>query len=136
MTLSRKIAHDILVRWPFVDTIRHRLRCPRCAKVGTWKPRGPVIRESSPAADVCGGYTEKVQLRFPGYSRRARNYAGYVKRRWLCKWCGLYDGQDEDDTDAFVDPERRVWSLIDALTDQETAWLPLEKWTDADPWAG
>jgi len=47
--------------------MRDRLRCPDCDKVGTWKPHGSRIFDSTDTRQV---------------------------RRWLCKWCGYYYGPE------------------------------------------
>jgi hypothetical protein len=61
----------------------NRLRCPRCGAVGTWKPREPVRDERSGAM---------------------RPF------RWLCKWCGYYDGP-EGQKQCCVDTVDRVWKF-------------------------
>lgn len=47
--------------------LRDRLRCPECRAVGTWKPHGGWLDRED---------TRKV-------------------RRWMCKWCGLYQGPED-----------------------------------------
>src|SRR5207253_1087306 len=46
--------------------LRDRLRCPHCGAVGTWKPHGGWL-----------DFSDKRRV-----------------RRWLCKWCGWYEGPE------------------------------------------
>lgn len=64
--------------------VRDRLRCPQCRAVGTWKPHGSQIE---------------------------RHFYGDIPvRRWLCKWCGYYNGP-LGRVVAYPDPASRVWTL-------------------------
>jgi len=64
--------------------MRDRLRCPRCRKVGTWKPHG--------------GWLDRED--------------GRKVRRWLCKWCGHYVGPEGEKQGRFH-PVRKHWVLDD-----------------------
>jgi len=57
------VMHFVLSLLPY---FRHRLRCPACEGVGTFKSHGSVFDHED---------TRKV-------------------RRWLCKWCGYYYGPE------------------------------------------
>lgn len=74
--------HDLLFVVLKITTLRDRLRCPRCSKVGTWKIHGGLMGD---------GNRDKV-------------------RRWLCKWCGHYIGP-EGIQQAVIDPKRGHWTL-------------------------
>lgn len=63
--------------------IRDRLRCPDCKAVGTWKPHG---------------------------TRSARRNGDRPARRWLCKYCGHYEGP-EGVLRCWPDPKLKVWVL-------------------------
>lgn len=65
-----------------VPWLRDRMRCPRCRAVGTWKPHG--------------GFFDKLDVK--------------RKRRWLCKWCGLYVGPEGTQT---AYPGTSVWQLVE-----------------------
>jgi hypothetical protein len=115
VTLPRAILHDILISRPFIWYFRDRLRCPTCRKVGTWKPRGPVGRADG----------------------------RIIKRRWLCKWCGAYDGEGERDTGAFINKVKGYWDIRSCHSDE--SW-PQVEWRKpphnrpedvaCDPWLG
>jgi hypothetical protein len=64
--------------WDFLRIfgLRDRKRCPACTAVGTYKPHG--------------GWLEGVKG---------------PRRRWLCKWCGLYEN------DEFITVARPVFVL-------------------------
>lgn len=64
--------------------LRDRLRCPYCNAVGTWKPHGT------------------WSARIFSHDRSAR--------RWLCKWCGMYEGH-EGIVHAYPCGETHVWRL-------------------------
>jgi len=68
--------------------MRDRLRCPYCARVGTWKPHPRGLANPGPC------------------------------RRWLCKWCGYYDGEDGLSFGLF-DTEKGVWVLRRDVTPSE-----------------
>lgn len=70
--------------WNSLFGLRGRLRCPHCGATGTWAPHG-------------------------GFWDRVRSGDRPV-RRWLCKWCGYYNGP-EGELFGFPDKERGVWSL-------------------------
>ena len=74
--------HDLLFAFLRVTTLRDRMRCPCCGKVGTWKIHGGLL----------------------GGGGRAHC------RRWLCKWCGLYYGP-EGPQRAHINPKRGHWTL-------------------------
>jgi hypothetical protein len=59
--------------------VRDRLRCPACRAVGTWKPHG-------------GWLDDKPHI-----------------RRWMCKWCGHYDGLEGEPIGGSV----VVYSIVD-----------------------
>jgi hypothetical protein len=67
MTLWWNIKHQFF-DWMMIVGLRDRLRCPQCKAVGTWKPHG--------------GWMDWED-------RRGRKH-----RRWLCKWCGYYEGME------------------------------------------
>jgi len=75
--------------WDFSRLVgmRDRLRCPGCGAVGTWKPHG--------------GWLDREDAR--------------KVRRWLCKWCGLYDGP-EGTTGAAVGANG-FWELREDISD-------------------
>ena len=82
------------VKHQFFDTLRFvglrdRLRCPSCKAVGTWKPHG--------------GWFDREDVR--------------KVRRWLCKWCGFYEGPERTNQ-AYVHPGG-PWSL-----DSMHGWTP------------
>ena len=66
--------------------LRARLRCPECKAVGTWKPHGTI----------------EARLR----------HEDIKVRRWLCKWCGYYNGP-RGSTRCYPDQESGVWALPD-----------------------
>lgn len=59
------IKHEFFDALRFVR-LRDRLRCPKCTAVGTWKPHG-------------GRWDNADQRRV---------------RRWMCKYCGHYEGPE------------------------------------------
>lgn len=64
--------------------LRDRLRCPNCRAVGTWKPHGTL------------------------WDRwRCNDRCTY---RWMCKWCGYYNGPEGTVT-AWPDPDAGCWTL-------------------------
>lgn len=72
--------HEKPVRWLFWHwwycrrlKTRGKLRCPACGVYGTWKPYGLF------------------------------SWQDRLVRRWLCKWCGFYDGTDG-----------RFWAYMDS----------------------
>lgn len=91
--------------WAKLVGMRDRLRCPHCGAVGTWKPHG--------------GWYDGLDLR--------------CVRRWLCKWCGGYDGP-EGVMAARYSAERGWWVLPD-----DEAWergvVPVDT-VEWDPWRG
>lgn len=93
--------------------MRDRLRCPRCRKVGTWKPHGA----------------------WP------KDWDDRPVRRWLCKWCGHYVGP-EGEKQARVHPSRGWW-LLDDDEAWKTGTTPERMMADAwpndnppNPWRG
>lgn len=122
MTRIQKIAHDVLLRWPFRNTIRNRLKCPTCWRIGTYKPRGAVMRGRGALAGTI------------------------IRRRWLCKWCGLYvsDHPDEPKQTAFIDKTVGAWALMsenppDVTTIGDDPLTPARLMTETwkiDPWGG
>lgn len=56
--------HTLLMMVPW---LRHRLRCPACDAIGTYKPHGGLLDRQD--------------------ERRVK--------RWLCKWCGFYWSKSE-----------------------------------------
>jgi hypothetical protein len=71
-TLLRALVHDAFMAVLRATGMRDRLRCPRCRRVGTWKPHG--------------GHFDAADVRSTA--------AGAPVRRWLCKWCGHYRGPE------------------------------------------
>lgn len=88
--------------------LRDRLRCPSCTAVGTWKPHGDPLS-------------------------RIR-YGDRPVRRWMCKFCGRYEGP-EGITRAWPRSETKVW-VVEApdFTDRELT--PLELIAPTWPWRG
>lgn len=84
------LGHELFYALRFVG-LRDRFRCPECRAVGTWKPHGGVV--------------DKVYDRItaPGETYR-------TTRRWLCKYCGFYEGP-EGQLRAHPDRERPWWVL-------------------------
>jgi hypothetical protein len=78
--------------------LRDRLRCPKCRKVGTWKPHG--------------GWLDFDDTR--------------GARRWLCKWCGHYVGPEGVRT-AGVDFDKGCWDLGATYT-PATAGMNCDPW--------
>ena len=64
--------------------LRQRLRCPYCDAIGTWKPHGT-------------------------FTARIRHKDRPV-RRWLCKFCGMYNGP-EGEVQAYPEARRGCWVL-------------------------
>lgn len=137
VTWWRKVAHDLLLLWPLRDTLRNHLTCPRCGKIGTWKPRGGIIRPDTESSSKCGGYVNLTKLRWQGPMslRSAKRLPGYIARRWLCKWCGFYDGQGEIENMAFVNDDKKVWSFASDIPESIEKWTPNDRF-DVDPWNG
>jgi allantoicase len=81
MTFSLTLKHCF---FDFIRLIgmRDRLRCPKCAAVGTWKPHGGWLD---------GDDKRKV-------------------RRWMCKWCGYYVGP-EGEKIVGLDSDKGCWTL-------------------------
>lgn len=104
------VTHELWAALRFVG-MRDRLRCPRCGKVGTWKPHG-------------GWYDRRH-----GDSRAVR--------RWLCKWCGLYRGP-EGELDAFPSTETGAWALPGWAEREPTPAEAIESFygRSIDPWRG
>ena len=73
-------------RIPVLRLIRSRRSCPNCKGIGTWKCYG-------------GPFRPKIDQK-PGPSRR-----------WLCKYCGKYDGEDYGESWAFADRDRGCWTV-------------------------
>ena len=86
--------------------MRDRLRCPRCRKVGTWKPHG--------------GWLDRED--------------GRKVRRWLCKWCGSYHGP-EGRMQARIGATRGWWILPDD-PEWDEGKTPAGILVNADPWRG
>jgi hypothetical protein len=90
--------------------LRDRLRCPWCHAVGTWKPHGTLWE---------------------------RRLGDRPVRRWMCKWCGYYNGPE---------PERwcspggtsGVWEIRDASPGQlhTPRWVVEEELGRVNPWHG
>lgn len=70
--------------------LRDRFRCPSCRAVGTWKPHGGVL---DGLVDRIHGEVNKRLV-----------------RRWLCKYCGHYEGP-EGTLQAWPDLDRGWWVL-------------------------
>ncbi len=103
-----------LMRWfCLIDAVtrvvgaRHRLRCPRCRAVGTWKPHG--------------GWFE-------------RSHAYHVPR-WLCKWCGLYFRADLPNCIGEAHLGATVWEEGEGATPMSHC-RRAEGDGYYDPWAG
>lgn len=83
------IKHE-LFSWLIIIGMRDRHRCPQCLAVGTWKPHGhPWDKADRPA------------------------------RRWMCKWCGLYDGPEET-KQVYINLDKGYWDFPCNLTEFET----------------
>lgn len=93
----------------YLTTLRHRLRCPRCRAVGTFKPHGGVVDEF-----VARWSGEVVIKREPEPGEIGIRQV----RRWLCKFCGLYWGP-EGTVQAFI-PTDRPWWVLPAPFDPES----------------
>lgn len=91
----------------WLTRMRDRLRCPVCGAVGTYKPHGGIFDRQD--------------------SRKVR--------RWLCKWCGAYRGEDGIHQ-CVIDEDRGVWAFsweYLGTTPQEV----LRKWRPKTwPWRG
>lgn len=79
--------HDKPFRWLIVHwwackrmSRRGHTPCPACGTLGTWKPFGLF------------------------------SWQDRLVRRWLCKWCGFYDGTDGRFW-AYMDAEAGTWVL-------------------------
>lgn len=70
--------------------LRDRYRCPDCGAVGSWKPHG--------------GFLDGI------YDRRHGEYNTRLVRRWVCKFCGHYEGP-EGTLRAHLDSKRPWWVL-------------------------
>lgn len=81
-----KICFDLTSIVLQMTGMRSRLRCPHCRRVGTFKPHGSIF--------------DRVQG-----DRRA-------VRRWLCKWCGYYQGP-EGIRQAAINTREREWQLTE-----------------------
>ncbi len=92
--------------------LRDRLRCPQCSSVGTWKPHGAWWDQ--------------------------RRYGDRPARRWMCKFCGYYNGPEGTVT-AWPDPEAGCWALPHPETGERGP-TPYESLRDhlghAWPWYG
>lgn len=75
--------------------LRSRLKCPSCGAIGTWKPHAP-----GPTLD--------------GASQRPW--------RWLCKWCGYYDGPEGKGRLCYPSTVKGCWAFFsdpDAKRDKD-----------------
>jgi hypothetical protein len=75
--------------------LRRRLVCPLCGAVGTWKPHQPSIS-------------------MDGKSTRPW--------RWLCKWCGYYDGPEGKGRLCYPSATKGCWAFFtdpDATNDAD-----------------
>lgn len=81
-TASFVIVHQFFYLLKWVG-LRDRLRCPRCRRVGTWKPHGHIFDRDPESRRVL---------------------------RWLCKWCGFYYGP-EGVRQCYPDTETGVWDF-------------------------
>jgi rubredoxin len=103
--------HEAAAALRFIG-LRDRLRCPNCRAVGTWKPHG---------------------------YRHARRTGDRPVRRWLCKYCGHYQGPEGTVT-CVVDPELGVWRFPHDMdpTAPDDLTTPREILRDHKvwPWAG
>lgn len=66
--------------------MRDRLRCPQCKAVGTWKPHGGTWNR------LC--HKDRAQ------------------RRWMCKYCGRYEGRDIGIAYVYPCPTRGCWTAL------------------------
>lgn len=83
--------------------VRDRLRCPSCRSIGTWRPHGgPLDREDKRGTP-----------------------------RWLCKWCGFYDGP-EGTQQAYVG--EHAWTLDEGFTPKQAVRSFFGR--PVDPWKG
>jgi hypothetical protein len=117
-TLWQSIKHQA---YDFLALIRmrDRLRCPKCAAVGTWKPHGGWLESIDPAH-------RKMLAMLPSFTKRAYN------RRWLCKYCG-YNLSTEGEFQCYPNARLKVW----ALKDQHSTPTPKERvGDDVWPWRG
>jgi hypothetical protein len=96
--------------------LRDRLRCPSCKAIGTWKPHGTWVS-------------------------RWRDGDRPV-RRWMCKWCGRYEGP-EGLLKAWINHEAGCWALpypVDSTAPHEPGPTPAElvkaELGGAWPWRG
>jgi len=101
--------------WLFliVTRLRDRLRCPSCSAVGTYKLHAPVWNTGNWLCVVFGHKPCNISWEGGSYGQEEwkceREGCGYsyirgslvketVKQirpwRWLCKWCGYYDGPE------------------------------------------
>lgn len=98
----------------YVTGMRDRLRCPSCASVGTYKPRGSGMD------------------RWLGKDTRAVH-------RWLCKFCGFYRGPEKDVSKAYPSSKGQ-WQLEDdgtlLRTPKEALQLAYKPYTAPWPWRG
>lgn len=83
------LGHEALYALRVVG-LRDRYRCPSCGAVGSWKPHG--------------GTLDGIYDRLHG-ERETR-----LVRRWICKFCGYYEGP-EGELRAHLDRERPWWVL-------------------------
>jgi hypothetical protein len=92
--MGSKMNNYLWIVWHQISDIlriigmRDRFRCPECGAVGTWKPHGGWLDDSTASG-----------------------------RRWICKWCGLYIGRPMGGKivkrRAFIDPELKCWRIQD-----------------------
>lgn len=117
---SSTLGHELLYALRVVG-LRDRYRCPGCQAVGTWKPHG--------------GFLDGIYDRVHG-ERNTR-----LVRRWVCKYCGRYEGP-EGLLRAWPDTERGWWVLpppydplsgAPEMTPKEAVELNLD---DVWPWRG
>lgn len=83
------LGHELLYALRVVG-LRDRFRCPDCHAVGTWKPHG--------------GTLDGI------YDRAHGLHDTRLVRRWVCKFCGRYEGP-EGVLHAWPDRDRGWWVL-------------------------
>lgn len=84
--------------------VRDRIRCPACRAVGTWKPHGLGLDENRHV------------------------------RRWICKWCGFYVGEDGVKQKIGISRETWVWDLDSTETPFDAAASVFGR--PVNPWKG
>lgn len=119
MKLAWTFKHWFFLRVGLLLGFRDRLRCPQCGAVGTWKPYGGSISRKHGDRRWC--------------------------KRWLCKWCGFYEGRDGIDW-AQVDEETGAWQTSRSTTEwarkvsEGKLWTPKGRLVDVEkpvnPWFG